>query len=481
MKKTTKYVAIPAIASVLVWSVGSSVLAVDRSALDAPKRVGGLALAAQAGGQAQAPVLISAKQGEAKAAARLVAKLGGQVGTILPDSDFLTARVPAAKLTELQASAVVRAVGIDHPVKLDPTAMQPIDGQAPAVPSASDPALSLQITRGEIRAPQFEQATGTNGAGVTIAILDTGVDPGHPALQTTAGGASKLVDWQDFTGEGDVATTSTNPKPVPGIVSLSGTYHMGTFKEAQIPTGEMSSDINRNGKADDTFGVLVTDAHQKGVYDTVYVDTNSNGDFVDEKPMGAFVSTHDVGIFGSAEVKDDKQQGVNFVVTRVEADGSAINLGYDGGEHGTHVAGITAGTGPFTGIAPGAQIMAIKVLGSGGSGSWDGIIKGMDYAASHGAKVVNMSLGGQADLNDGNDPQSLLVKDLADKYGVLFSIAAGNAGPGINTIGLPGVAGAAITSGAFISSNTYKADYGLNVPQDGLWYLVPPVPGMTAA
>ncbi|HWI65531.1 MAG TPA: S8 family serine peptidase, partial [Symbiobacteriaceae bacterium] len=471
MKKATKFVVFPAIASVLLWSAGSTVLAVDRSMLTVPKRTQGLALSAAAAGQADAPVLISAQKGQARTVARAVTKLGGTVTTLLTDADFLTARIPAAKLTELERHTAVRALGIDRPVRLDPAAMQPLEEKSQAVPSASDPALSLKITRGEIRAPQFAQATGgTDGTGVTVAILDTGVDPQHPALLTTSTGDAKIIDWQDFTGEGDVETKETRTEPVAGIVSLSGTYRLGTFKETQIPEGEMGSDINRNGKKDDTFAVLVTDAAQKGVYDTVYLDLNGNGNFAEEQPLGAYNKTRTVGLFGSAEVKEGVQQGVNFVVTRINADGSGINLGYDGGQHGTHVAGITAGTGPVTGIAPGAKIMAIKVLTSGGSGGWDGIIKGMEYAASHGAQVINMSLGGLGELNDGNDPQSLLIRDLSEKYGSLFSIAAGNSGPGLNTMGMPGVAGAAITSGAFISSNTYKADYGLNVPQDGLWY-----------
>ncbi|MDF2630326.1 MAG: peptidase and in kexin sedolisin [Symbiobacteriaceae bacterium] len=472
MKHTAKFAVIPAIASLLVWSVGSTGLAVDRAGLSMPKRTQGLGLVAQAAGQADAPVLIAAHEGQVKAVVRLVERLGGGVTAQVPGADFVAARVPSDTLLSLERSSLVRAVGIDRPVTLDPAAMAPLDEAAASVPSAADPALSLKITRGEIRAPQFADAAGgtADGRGVTVAILDTGVDPNHPALLTTATGAAKIIDWQDFTGEGDVVTTATRTEVVEGILTLSGTYHVGTFREAQIPTGEMNSDINRNGSTGDTFGVLVTDRHQKGVYDTVYVDLNGDGAYTDEKPMGAFASTGDKGVFGSAEIKGGLQQGVNFVVTRINADGSGMNLGYDGGQHGTHVAGITAGTGPLTGIAPGAQIMAIKVLTSGGAGNWDGIIRGMEYAASHGAKVINMSLGGLGPLNDGNDPQSLLIGDLSEKYGALFSIAAGNSGPGLNTMGLPGVAGAAITSGAFISSNTWKADYGLTVPQDGLWY-----------
>jgi tripeptidyl-peptidase II len=470
MKKATRYLLYPALASLLVWSAGSTGLAVDRSGLDVPKQLHGLALTSQVAGHSWAPVLIATQRGQATAVARQVERLGGEVVRLLPGSDFVVARLPVAAMTQLEKSQAVRALAVDRPVRLDPAAMQPLKEQAATIPSASDPALSLKITRGEIRAPQFAQQTAGDGTGTVIAILDTGVDPAHPALLKTSKGEPKIIDWQDFTGEGDVATVETRSGSVSGIPSQSGVYHVGQFKESQIPTGEMNSDINRNGKSDDTFAILVADSRQKGVYDTVYVDTNANGNFADEKPLGAYSQTHEAAIFGSADVKDGVQQGVNFVVSRINADGSGINLGYDGGEHGTHVAGITAGTGPMTGVAPGAQIMAIKVLTSGGSGAWGGIIQGMEYAASHGAQVINMSLGGLADLNDGGDPQSLLVKQLSDKYGVLFSIAAGNSGPGLNTMGLPGVAGAAVTSGAFISTNTWKADYGLTVPQDGLWY-----------
>jgi serine protease len=65
--------------------------------------------------------------------------------------------------------------------------------------------------------------------------------------------------------------------------------------------------------------------------------------------------------------------------------------------HGTHVAGIAAavtnnGIG-VAGVAPDAQIMPVRVLDSEGSGSSDDIVKGIRWAADHGANVINMSLG----------------------------------------------------------------------------------------
>jgi len=65
--------------------------------------------------------------------------------------------------------------------------------------------------------------------------------------------------------------------------------------------------------------------------------------------------------------------------------------------HGTHVAGIAAavtnnGIG-VAGTAPNAKIMPVRVLDASGSGTSEDIVKGIRYAASHGAKVLNLSLG----------------------------------------------------------------------------------------
>jgi thermitase len=70
----------------------------------------------------------------------------------------------------------------------------------------------------------------------------------------------------------------------------------------------------------------------------------------------------------------------------------------DGHGHGTHVAGIAAAvTNNSTGIAgicPRCSIMPVRALDAGGSGFLSDVASGIVYAADHGARVINLSLGG---------------------------------------------------------------------------------------
>lgn len=92
--------------------------------------------------------------------------------------------------------------------------------------------------------------------------------------------------------------------------------------------------------------------------------------------------------------------------------------------HGSHVAGTIAALNNnigVVGVAAGATVVAVKVLDSRGSGSYSGVIAGVDYVASNGKSgdVANMSLGG---------PVSQALDDaiLAASGSVKFALAAGN-------------------------------------------------------
>ena len=95
--------------------------------------------------------------------------------------------------------------------------------------------------------------------------------------------------------------------------------------------------------------------------------------------------------------------------------------------HGTHVAGIIAGTGGasggrYRGVAPDAWLISGKVCVAYGCPE-SAVIAGMEWIAPK-VRVVNMSLGGEA--TDGTDPVSQAVNALSGRYGTLFVAPAGN-------------------------------------------------------
>jgi subtilisin family serine protease len=139
--------------------------------------------------------------------------------------------------------------------------------------------------------------------------------------------------------------------------------------------------------------------------------------------------------------------------------------------HGTHVAGIIAGTGAasagrFQGVAPDAQLINARVCEATGCPD-SAILAGMEWAAvDQNAKIINMSLGGPD--SPGLDPIELAVDQLSADRGALFVIAAGNAGIGatLHTIESPGSADAALTVGA-VDANDQRAVFSSVGPRLG--------------
>ena len=125
--------------------------------------------------------------------------------------------------------------------------------------------------------------------------------------------------------------------------------------------------------------------------------------------------------------------------------------------HGTAVAMIAAGVrnaGPratIMGIAPKAYLGSYKVFPDGQDGAPNSaILKAIDDAVADGMDVINLSLGAFPAERLDSDPLVIAVEN-ASRAGVIVVIAAGNDGPGLNTIGSPGTAPSAISVGS--SSN----------------------------
>ena len=125
-------------------------------------------------------------------------------------------------------------------------------------------------------------------------------------------------------------------------------------------------------------------------------------------------------------------------------DGNGTN---DCNGHGTHVAGTVGGT--TYGVAKGVTLHAVRVLNCQGSGTWSGVIAGIDWVAGNRVlpAVANMSLGGgySASVND--------AVQRAINAGVTFAVAAGNSNADACTSS-PSSAPNALTVGATQSNDT---------------------------
>lgn len=96
--------------------------------------------------------------------------------------------------------------------------------------------------------------------------------------------------------------------------------------------------------------------------------------------------------------------------------------------HGTHCAGIVAGqgvAGTQTGIAPGAKVMAIKVMDDTGSGGDAELISGIEFALEHGADILSCSFG---DAGTGGYSLYRQLYETVLEAGVVAAVAAGNDG-----------------------------------------------------
>ncbi|MFJ8695394.1 S8 family serine peptidase [Streptomyces roseolilacinus] len=448
---------------------------------------------AEARGEKNITLMVATAPGATEQVARqLDAVQGGTVGRTYDKLGYVRATLPtaraeaaigaAAKLSSVQGIDLKHEIVLDDPSPAADRARGGATGTAGAYPAPGrdTPAVNPYNPSHETGAVDFVRKHPTaDGRGVTIGVLDSGIDLGHPALQKTTTGERKVVDWvtaTDPVSDGD----QTWRRMDVGVAGPSftaegrswkapeGAYKFRTFAEAATKGGDMDGDLNRDGDTTDVWGVLYDQAAG-----TVRVDLDGNGDFADNEAMKPYKDGFQVGYFGTDNPATDVVERIPFVVeirkdvvygaTGAKAD--YVNIGVIEGSHGTHVAGITAAHGLFggkmNGAAPGAKLVSSRACTWSGGCTNIALTEGMiDLVVNRGVDIVNMSIGGLPALNDGNNARARLYTRLIDEHGVQLVVSAGNSGPGVNTIGDPSLADKVISVGASISKETWAANYG---------------------
>ncbi len=314
----------------------------------------------------------------------------------------------------------------------------------------------------------FRQAKpAADGRGVVIGILDSGIDADIVGLDVTTMGSRKILDLRDFSGEGRIVLTPLGPHGDTAIVAgtrlaglqrvtaldAAGMHYAGAIVERGL--GEMpGSDLNGDGDNADRLPLVVARASDGWV---VFADTDGDGTLADERPVHDYLVAKEVFGWTVAGRKWPMTVAANF--------GSAsgpptLDLFFDNSGHGTHVAGIAAGNGlygvrGFDGVAPGAQLLGLKIANNaaGGVSVTGSMVRSIDYAIRFAKSrqlplVLNMSFGVGNERNGAARIDALLDSILAANPEVVFVTSAGNDGPGLSTLGFPGSADRVLSVGA---------------------------------
>jgi len=305
-----------------------------------------------------------------------------------------------------------------------------------------------------------------DGRGVVIAILDSGLDPALPGFDTTTTGEPKILDARDFSGEGRLDLETVQPSG-DSIVAFGAVFkgfgriqavaqppfYVGILRE--LPLGPPpASDLNDNGSVRDSFPIFVIRTTTGWA---VVTDTDGDRMLSDETPVHDFLIARET--FTLSEHQDGHGEGpMTFAVNVAENEGVPIvDLFFDNSGHGSHVGGIAAGhhlfgvTG-FNGIAPGAQLLGLKIANNarGGLSVTGSMVRAMQYAANFAKQrnlplVLNLSFGVGNEVEGHAAIDSLVDDFLLRNPEVLMVISASNEGPGLSTVGFPGSAELALS------------------------------------
>ena len=310
----------------------------------------------------------------------------------------------------------------------------------------------------------------SDGTGIVIAILDTGVDMGVPGLEETPAGEIKVLEARDFTGEAVVECTrptfqtgddgSDMWRVRDGWLSGVGLPEQGSkkpdlllgFLEEDSFKNAGLADLNGNGRTDDRFGVLLSKG-SNGEW-TARVDLNGDGNVAGEPVQRSYSKYHKPFRFqGHDPGRKTAPVTVSIEIEAGDSGPGKVVFHIPTGSHGTHVAGIAAGYGlngiqGFDGVAPGAQVLSLKIGDnrlSGGSTVTESMKKALEFAGRWGRDhqrpvVVNMSYGIGSELEGQADIERFVDRFAEENPQVVLVFSAGNSGPGLSTVGSPAAA-----------------------------------------
>jgi hypothetical protein len=316
--------------------------------------------------QTELPLIVTYSRAPSEEDLAQLHELGGDVTAVLNDVSAYSVTMTAGSSMELQTNSNVELVAMDVPII-----------------GALDVG-SRRTGRHEIP----RQLSWLSGAGVTVAVLDSGIDD-HPDLARRVVASFDVIGAMERVAETDGTEMLDVSKTTYGITELTET-----------------TETTETASATDSLDADSTDS-----------------------------------------------------AARV---GLALSDPYG---HGTHVAGIIAASGEsskhaYTGVAPGARLVNVRVLDENGGGTTTGVIAGLEWVIAnkntYGIRVVSMSLGHPIFEPPAKDPLVLAV-ERAWEAGLVVVCSAGNWGTyGHFTVTSPGNSRRVITVGSLSPARRFR-------------------------
>ena len=155
---------------------------------------------------------------------------------------------------------------------------------------------------------------------------------------------------------------------------------------------------------------------------------------------------------------------------------SRRNRPYDDNGHGSHIAGIIAGSGQmsrgrFRGVAPGANLIILKVLDRSGNGNTGDVLHAMDWIVKNRRKynirLANISVGMLPQSKAKEQQQMLEGVERMWNSGVFTVVAAGNSGPRESSVTIPGASSTVLTVGSSDDREIHVRRKGLSPGYSG--------------
>lgn len=430
---------------------------------------------------------VVARQGKNAELAAQIERRGGTIRFRADEIDYLRVSFPLGDMQGIDALLALAALEAMTPSyfgqRLDPgvriPAREVAEGSEPATPLMTPyrPIVDLDGLEWQQRNPTFD------GRGVGVAMLDGIPDLLHPNLQRALDlqgrWIPKHVDVQ-YTGNFTDDRTDTywiqmkTPVQATGHRVLHGgreyiAPYDGAFRLELLPRptafgrGTQVPVAPADGGDPSKLPVLWDRAT-----DTVWVDTNVDSSFADERPLQPYQKRGDFGVIGRDDPATRLRESIAFTIS-IDREAEALRFNPAWGVHGTAVAGAAVAEGmnwgSFDGLAGKAQLGSYEISGLNDAYNVPETI----YLAMKDPRIDlvfyewNNQQIGDYTLRDGRNAISIAIDRAAAYFKKPLFVPASNV-PGLMTVAEPSVPRHAISVGAYDSREALRVNFAVDSP-----------------